>query len=155
MDWLIVILLMVLGLFLVLVEIFLIPGVTIAGIFGILSEVLSVSMAYNNFGRETGNLFLVVAVILNLFALYLAFKSGFWEKFALKKNMEEKVNEQKLSNITVGMVGVTSSVLRPMGKAIFDGVKVEVSSLGDWIEKDTQVRVLSVDGKKVMVEKIG
>lgn len=154
MDWLIVILMMVLGLFLVLLEIFLIPGVTIAGIIGILCEVVSVSIAYNKFGNQTGSVFLVLALVFNLIMLYLAFKSGFWEKFALKKNLVEKVNEEKLNQIQVGMEGVTSSVLRPMGKAIFEGLKVEVSSLGDWIAKDTLVRVVSVDGKKVIVEKV-
>ena len=47
--------------------------------------------------------------------------------------------------------GITSSVLRPTGIADFDGVRLNVSSEGDFIAAGTKVRIIKVEGAKILV----
>jgi membrane-bound serine protease (ClpP class) len=51
----------------------------------------------------------------------------------------------------VGKTGIAASALRPAGKAKIDGELVDVVTLGDFIEKDARVRVLKVDGNRIVV----
>ncbi len=50
-----------------------------------------------------------------------------------------------------GMRGVASTPLRPSGKALIDGELVDVVSQLDWIPKGTPVRVLEVEGVRIVV----
>ncbi len=50
-----------------------------------------------------------------------------------------------------GKVGMTQTVLRPAGSVIIDGIRVDAIADGVFIEKDTPVRVVRVDGTKVIV----
>ena len=54
----------------------------------------------------------------------------------------------------MGREGVTTTFLRPVGTADFDGVKLEVLSEGEFIEGGTSVKVVKVEGRKLVVRKI-
>jgi membrane-bound serine protease (ClpP class) len=51
----------------------------------------------------------------------------------------------------VGHEGITSTPLRPSGMATIDGRKVDVVTLGDYIDKDVPVRVVDNSGNRVVV----
>jgi len=51
----------------------------------------------------------------------------------------------------VGREGVTATPLRPSGMAWIDGRKVDVVTLGDYIEKDVPIRVVDNSGNRVVV----
>ena len=48
--------------------------------------------------------------------------------------------------------GIATSVLRPTGIADFDGVRLNVSSEGDYIPAGTKVRIIKVEGAKILVK---
>lgn len=50
--------------------------------------------------------------------------------------------------------GTTLTVLRPAGTVDFDGVKLDVVSEGDFIPKDTEVKVIKVEGRRIVVRQI-
>ncbi len=54
----------------------------------------------------------------------------------------------------VGKEGVTTMPLRPAGMAIIDGNKVDVVTMGDFIEKDIPVRVVDNSGNRVVVRQM-
>ena len=49
---------------------------------------------------------------------------------------------------------MTHTVLRPAGMADFDGVKLEVLAEGEFIEAGKPVRVVRVEGRKIVVRQI-
>lgn len=50
-----------------------------------------------------------------------------------------------------GMIGVARSILRPAGKAEIDGMLVDVVTEGEFLEAGASVRVLAVEGSRVVV----
>ncbi len=53
----------------------------------------------------------------------------------------------------VGKDGKARTVLRPAGVGEFEGVKLDVLSDGEFIEKDEPIRVLRVEGNRIVVGK--
>jgi membrane-bound ClpP family serine protease len=53
----------------------------------------------------------------------------------------------------VGREGVAVSILRPAGKAMFGDQLADVVTEGDLIPKDERVRVVRVEGSRVVVTK--
>ena len=54
----------------------------------------------------------------------------------------------------MGKEGEVVTMLRPVGTADFDGVKLEVLSDGGIIETGSRVRVVRVEGRKLVVRKV-
>jgi membrane-bound serine protease (ClpP class) len=50
-------------------------------------------------------------------------------------------------------VGIAATALRPAGVAMFGDQRIDVFSSGDMIEKGTAVRVIQVQGSRIMVER--
>ncbi len=50
--------------------------------------------------------------------------------------------------------GMVTSILRPSGTADFEGVRLDVVSDGEFIGKDAKVRVMKVEGRRIVVKEI-
>jgi membrane-bound serine protease (ClpP class) len=96
--------------------------------------------------------------------LFMAFSVGsFWTlfKFMLRRLKfpatlsPETANsvDRRIADL-VGREGVTLTPLRPAGMAHLDGRKVDVVTLGDFIEKDVPIRVVDNSGNRVVVRQI-
>ena len=73
---------------------------------------------------------------------------------ASKENEETAAKEsQKLTSL-IGTVGVAETNLRPSGIGRFNGDRIDVVSDRMFIEKDETITIVSVEGKKVKVQKI-
>jgi membrane-bound ClpP family serine protease len=135
---------------LILSEIFLIPGITIAGITGALFAAGGLIYAYM-LGTMTGHiaLFSLITTFGITFAWLLRAKS--FVKFALKTNVDSTIPSGKDLGIRVGDEGVTISRLTPTGKALIKDIAIEVKSTGDFINELTPVVVIKVDRYNVFV----
>ena len=58
--------------------------------------------------------------------------------------------DRRISDL-VGQEGVTLTPLHPAGMALIDGRKVDVVTLGDYIDKDVPIRVVDNSGNRVVV----
>ena len=54
----------------------------------------------------------------------------------------------------VGKEGIALTVLRPAGTAEFDGVRLDVVSEGDYIPKNSRVKIIQVTGRRIVVRKV-
>lgn len=54
----------------------------------------------------------------------------------------------------VGKIGTTITTLRPVGSISIENEEYSAVSNGQWIDKDTAIKVIEVDGTKILVEKI-
>lgn len=58
------------------------------------------------------------------------------------------------TRVRVGEQGIATSVLRPSGKAQFDGEVVDVITQGGFVEPGKNVRVVEIEGARVVVEEM-
>jgi membrane-bound ClpP family serine protease len=153
-DWLAVIVLIFLGLGFIIAEIIFVPGTTLLGLLGLVFTITGVVLSYLSFGGGIGTIVMAVTIILGISILIYSFKSGVWEKFALKSSINSKFNEGNLADLQVGEEGITISALRPMGKADFRDKIYEVSTLGNFLPSGTKVRISSIKNNKIFIEPI-
>ncbi len=165
------IILFVIGLILIALEIFVIPGFGISGITGIVLVIsgLILSLLNNvNFNfdtvhpADTGKAILTVIGGLTLgfgLVIYLSSKigtKGLFRKLALDTTLENKegfIGVSLEGARLTGKTGIASTVLRPSGKVKVDGkVYDAVSANGIFIEKDTHVIVVRYETGQVYVE---
>jgi len=152
MSLLAIILLILLGLLLLIVEFFLVPGITIAGIAGMLLLGGSVYFSYHHHGGTTGTIVLVSTGIAAVITLYYALKSRTWKRFMLNTNIEGNTTTIEENSIKPGDTGKTLTRLNPAGKALINDFIVEASSRGDYINQQTEIEVIKVVGSKVIVK---
>ncbi len=150
MFWIIA--LIVLGLFLLVVEFFMIPGITIAGIGGFLIIIYSVYSAYTNYGTTAGHLTLLFTAIASVATLIFSLRSRSWKHVTLETNINSKAVDELENNIHPGDEGITISRLAPMGKASIKGITVEVTAMGELVNPNTPIVVLRVETNKIIVK---
>jgi membrane-bound ClpP family serine protease len=148
---LLIILLIGLGLFLVILEIMIIPGTTVAGIAGLVLMGAGIFWMYADHGSTAGHTALGITGVASAVALAIGFKSRAWERFSNKSSMEGRANVID-EHIKVGDEGLTLSRLRPMGSVLVNGLKTEGQSNGEGIEENVTVVVTKVLPNKIIVK---
>lgn len=99
-------------------------------------------------------IYLVLALGVAFLCVYLP-KESKYNPFVLwtrQQNSEGYTGGEDLSQL-VGRQGKALTTLRPAGTISVEGRRLDVSSLGDYIEKDTPVTIVRVEGSKIFVEK--
>lgn len=130
------------------------PGM-IAGILGFGCLVAAVVVSYAEFGAKGGNLTLVL-VSLGLVAGTLAWMKYFPQSAVARLFVSQKV----IGNIgaerpeLLHKAGTAFTSLRPSGTALIDGKRVDVVTEGSLIEKGTPVKVVAIEGMRVVVRAI-
>lgn len=148
----IALILILIGVVLLVAEIF-IPSFGITGLIGIVSILAGVIFTADTFigGLLLFTVILVVAVIL----MYIAYRivSSVKSPLVLKEAIEDEKPNEKLE-FFVGKEGVALTPLRPSGTADFDGVRLDVLTRGNFIEKGSKVTVEEINGKKILVKQL-
>jgi membrane-bound ClpP family serine protease len=154
MEWSIVISLLALGLFLLVIEIFFVPGTTVVGLAGFAMMIAGIVFAFRYFGSSVGWITLGSTGVASGVLLYFAFRPGMWDKLALKSSSDGKVNAGEMNNFTTGQEGIAISALRPVGKADLGDRVAEVRTNGDYVESGTRVRIVKLLSNQIIVEPI-
>jgi membrane-bound ClpP family serine protease len=144
---------MAMAIFLLIAEIFLLPGITIAGVAGTLFAIGGIVFAYSC-GATTGNITLSASVVGFTGVFLWLIRSNSFNRVSLKTDIESKVTSPREMNLSVGDEGVTLSRLMPIGKARFGNITVEAKSLNDFIDENTAVVIVSVEGYNVVVKEL-
>ncbi|HHU96538.1 MAG: hypothetical protein QM237_04880 [Bacteroidota bacterium] len=154
LNLIVVIGLIVLGIIFMLIEIFLLPGVSIAGIAGALFIIGGIVYAYMFLGSTAGNITLAGSALLLGGSFVWLIKSNSLRRIALETNIEESVDVSHLKEIEVGDVGVALSRLNPIGQVLVNDVEVEGKSYdGEFIDEETEVEVVRVKSYNILVKK--
>lgn len=168
-NWEIVI--FVVGVILVLVEVFAIPGFGVAGISGIilivsglvLSMIGNVGLDFRPVAIEAG----VQAFFIVIIAIFLALIGSFWISKKLftttifghlaldaEQHKEEgySVSDTRYSGM-IGKEGTAHTVLRPAGKVKLEGDVYDATALTGYIEKGEAVKVVKYETGQLFVVK--
>ncbi len=166
------IILFVLGVGLLIFEIFVIPGFGVAGITGLIALAVSLILSLQRFvipefsyqweilGR---NVLLVVGSLLGavLGALLLAMlvkNTRLFSRLALAESQEASAGytaqEESVSKRYLNREGAAETTLRPAGKVRLGDEVLPAESEGSFIEKGAPVRVVRVDGNRLVVREV-
>jgi membrane-bound ClpP family serine protease len=152
MTWTIIAVLIIVGFVFLLLEILVLPGTNVAGIIGFVLLVVGVWQAYATFGGKAGTITLIATVIVSAILLYYSLQARTWRRVSLKSEISSKVNVVDNKKVKPGDTGKTISRLAPMGKAYVNGVYVEVSSDGEFIDQNTEIEIIKIDHNKIVVK---
>lgn len=135
-----------------LLEIFLLPGMTVSGIAGFIFLVGGITYAYMYMGPVAGNLSLAISGLLLAGSFIYFIKSKSLRRISLTTNIDSKVDTSDLLKINIGDEGVTQSRLNPIGKVLINNLIVEAKSInGEMIDEDTEVVVNKVEWSNILV----
>lgn len=148
-----IIILIVLGILLFVIEFLLVPGITVAGVGGLVLTVLGVYKAFDDYGTETGVWFLIGTLLLSTFVIAFSLRARTWRRFMLNTNVTGTVDEhQWAGDIKPGDVAETMTRLNPMGKIMInDGVR-EAKSIEGYIDAHSKVEIVSIAGTHITVK---
>ena len=151
MDIIIIVFLMIAAIGLIIAEIFLLPGITIAGIAGTLFAIGGVAYAYS-INVTFGNITLGSSVVVFGGIFLWLMRSNSFNRVSLKTDIESTVASPRDMDLNIGDEGITLSRLAPIGKARFNNITIEAKSTGDFIDENTTVIIKRIDGYNVVVE---
>ncbi len=148
------VLLFVLGVLLLLIELYM-PGFGFWGISGIGCIGLSffLTLGGNMVALTLLSISLVVAIIAFLLILRFLPSSKLWNTLILKdaETLQEGFTSSHDYSGYLGREGVTQTLLRPAGIVVIDGMQLNVTSEGQYIEPNTKVKVVSTEGNRIVV----
>ena len=153
LDIIIIIVFMAVAIILFLLEIFLLPGITIAGVGGVLFAIGGIIYAYS-VGNVTGHITLVSSLILFFGFFFRLLRANSFQRVALKTNVDSTLTSTRDLGLKPGDKGITISRLAPIGKARFDNTTVEAKAQEDFIDERTPVVIVRIEGYNVIVEPI-
>ena len=152
--WWITIGLILVGILLMLVEMLLVPGVGVAGIFSLLSFFAACWYSFAGIGYDEGWWVTVAVLLLLVVMTVVILRKRTWRHFELKTEVTSRVNEES-SLVKPGDRGVAQTRLAPMGTGRFDAVSCEVKSAdNNMVAAGTPIEVTAVEDNQVFVKPI-
>jgi membrane-bound serine protease (ClpP class) len=166
------IILFLLGIVLLVIEIFIIPGFGVTGISGIILMITALILSRQEFViprvpwqwdiflrnlRNVGFGFVGSLVLLVLLLRIFPRTPGL-KRLILESNQDTlagyTVQSAESSALLTGRKGNAVTPLRPAGKADFEGEILVVETDGEFIESGTQVEVIEVSGNRIVVRRV-
>jgi len=153
------IILFIIGLLLLLAEIFFIPGFGLAGIGGIAAILASIFLTFGNITQATYSILIALGISVIGFFLLIKYipSTRTWRKFVLsteqKKELGYTVGTKDLKRLT-GKEGIAITPLRPSGIVEVNGKKLNALTQGEYVDSNTKIKIISVEGNKIVVEEV-
>ncbi len=152
------------GVVLLALEIFLIPGFGLVGVLGGVCVLGSMVAAFGFDNLETavqvvGGGLIAALLIITVLVMYVLPKTALFRRFALAEAVgrdggEEAAQAEALVGQEAGTVGKAISPLRPSGTVELDGKRFDAVTEGDFIDAGCEVQVVGKRNFQLIVRKI-
>lgn len=153
MDIVIITMLLIAAVILFLVELFVIPGISIAGILAGGCYLYANYYAFTHMGITGGFITLGISVVACVGSLVWFMRSKMLDRISLKTDIPGTVNRSAEQSVQVGDIGITLTRLALVGQADIVGHLVEVTSVDGLIEEKTPVVVVRITGGTIFVSR--
>lgn len=152
-----VVLIFLTGIVLLVIEA-VVPGFGAPGIGGILCIIISIVLASESviLGLSSLAIAFVMTVIAAVLLLKYAPRNKYFDRIILGTELRKDVGFSSTSpkGEWLGLEGVAVTPLRPSGTIEVSGEKIDVVSEGEFIEKDERVKIMKIEGRRIVVKKI-
>jgi len=149
-----IIVLIVIGLALMVVEVVVLPGITIAGVGGVLLIGCGVFFTFKWFGNTAGMISLIGTVLLFIVFMIYALRAKTWDRLSLHSEIDSRVNVVDTNDIKTGDRGMTVSRLAPIGKILIHDKIMEGKSEFGLIDENREIEVVHVNNSTIIVQEI-
>ncbi|HJZ87049.1 MAG TPA: NfeD family protein [Polyangia bacterium] len=148
---LLIIALLVVALILLVAEVLVIPGFGVAGVLGVTALLGGVALAFLYLGMLWGAGAVGASVAIAGSTLWLLPRTELGRELVLQHTNRQAAPRPELQAL-VGQRGVALTTLRPAGAVEIAGQRVDVVTDGSYIDAGTPVKVVAVQGARVVVE---
>ncbi len=155
MSTLIIIAFILGGLILFAVEVFLVPGISLAGIGATLCILYAIFYAFVYVGTTAGWISVACSALGIALVTVWFMRSKTVDRLALKKTLDYKPDPLKGLDLKAGDTGTTVTRLTLIGNADFNGNIVEVQSTDGFIDEKTPVEIVRINNGTVYVRPTG
>ena len=153
MDLFIIVILVIAAIALFMVELFIIPGISLASFAAVTCLVVANYLAYVDLGVTGFVITLIVSLLATLATIVIFLRSKTLDRIALKQTIDSSVENLKMPSVKVGDIGVTTTRLALVGYADMDGKIVEVTSCDGFLSAKTPVVVERITDGTIYVRK--
>lgn len=153
MDILLIILLILAAVVLFLVELFVVPGISLAGILAGVCAVLGNYYAFAHVGTGAGFLTLAITAVASIGSLVWFMRSKTLDRLSLKTDITGQVDRSAEESIRPGDTGITTTRLALIGHADIKGHIVEVKSTDGFLDEKTPIVVIRIADGTIFVGK--
>ncbi len=157
------------GVILLMIELLVIPGFGVVGVLGLIAIFTSLALSLvGRFELLTWNdvqmalskvtAALIGSIILSVVLVKFLPRTSVGKQVILKEVQEKEdgfVAQTKDRSGLIGMTGIALTPLHPSGTMLLNDTRYDVVSEGDFIEKNAQVKVINVEGARIVVRKVG
>lgn len=155
MEFFIPILLILVGLGLIALEVYVVPGLGVVGFSGGGAIIAGVIYAFVMIGPAGGVAAALGSLVVGGGMFYLMWETGAWERFVLaadlRRDAEADAREADARSKYLGRAAVAVTPLRPGGIVEVDGERVEVQTEGEFIAAGSAVRIVAMDRRRFFV----
>jgi len=151
------IILLVIGIGLIVAEIFVAGG--ILGLLGVAAIIVSLFMSGYDIGHMSMSI--SIAFLVSLGAAVVLFRRIGMDKGVFRHIILKDENTTELGYVStvnrlelIGLEGETDTPLRPSGAAVFNDERLDVVSEGAFIDANTKVKIVKVEGARIVVREI-
>lgn len=149
----VVALLILIGILLIVIEFLIAPGITVAGIGGLLLMAWGIYMSYDVFGTPAGHYVLIATVIVTIVVLYYSLRAKTWKKLMLNTKIDSDVStENYQEKIKPGDTGKAITRLNPIGKVMVNDIILEGKSIIGFIDENSEIEVVKVFKNNIEVK---
>lgn len=134
------------------------PGFGLPGISGIVLIIVGIILAMESVKEaiESLSISIILTTIITILLIRRGYRFKAFHKVVLNTNLDRESgyvsSEEKEEYL--GREGVAITELRPTGVIEIDGQRLDALSEGTFIPKDTKVKVIKVEGSKIIVRRL-
>jgi len=162
------VLLFIAGVVLLFIELFVTPGFGVVGILGILAIFTSLALAMVGqielitfqdvrIALSKVTAALIATIIFSVVLAKFLPRTSFGKQFILNNIQEHEegyVAQSADRTELIGMTGLTITPVHPSGTLIINDKRYDVVSEGEFIDKNVNVKVIDVEGARIIVRKV-
>lgn len=147
------ILFIVVGLILILLDLFFIPGGVVA-FFGLGLIIYADYQSFQDYGTTTGMLFSSISGIASAVLIWQFFRPSFWNRFGPKSEITGKMNTEDMEKVKPGDRGIAIGAIRPSGHARFGNDIIEVHAKNEIIAAHSEIEIIAIESNRIIVKQI-
>lgn len=150
-----IIALVTIGVLLLVAELVLLPGLSVAGIGALICYGVAIYFGFNTYGTNGGLIVIGSILALSVLATALSLRARTWRRLTLTQEIDGKSQVQPQDTIKIGDHGTTVTRLAPMGKVSICGQTFEAKSQGNiYIDPRQEVEVVGFENFNVIVRSL-
>lgn len=150
--WLIISLIIT-GILLLVAELVLLPGVSLAGICALCAYSGAIYAAFTKYGTTGGVIVITIIIAVSIVATVISLRAKTWQKLSLKDSVDGTSQPLPENEVAVGDKGITVTRLAPSGNISINEKTYEAKSSGDiYVDPRTDVEVVGFENFTIIVK---